>query len=128
MSKFVINMLDLDMNMVLKSAISPLLAAAFKAVDLLKTGYLFPGRFNEHITIQAADKALRQACDYLGLPGVSMHSFRRSLLTKMHNQGHSLRTLQQITKHADIGNLAKYLDVGQQEADAVLCSLWDEGI
>jgi integrase/recombinase XerD len=107
-------------------AIAPPLAAAFKAVELPRRGYLFPGRFNTHLTTQAADKALRQACNYLGFKGVSTHSFRRSLLTKMHNQGHSLRTLQQITRHSDIGNLAKYLDVGQQEADAALCSLWGE--
>lgn len=105
-------------------AIAPPLTAALKATELPKSGYLFPGRFEGHMTTQAADKGLRQVCDYLGLEGVSTHSFRRSLLTKMHNQGHSLRTLQQITKHADIGNLAKYLDVGQQEADQALCSLW----
>ncbi|MDX2244539.1 MAG: tyrosine-type recombinase/integrase [Leptolyngbyaceae cyanobacterium bins.302] len=103
---------------------APPLATALKAVELPRSGYLFPGRFTNHLTTQAADKALRQAYDYLGIRGVSTHSFRRSLLTKMHNQGHSLRTLQQITKHSDIGNLAKYLDVGQQEADAALCSLW----
>jgi integrase/recombinase XerD len=106
-------------------AIAPPLAVALKAVELPKTGYLFPGRFEGHLTTQAADKALRQVCDYLGIEGVSTHSFRRSLLTKMHHQGHSLRTLQQITKHSDIGNLAKYLDVGQQEADEALCSLWN---
>jgi integrase/recombinase XerD len=105
-------------------AIAPPLAAALKTAQLPKSGYLFPGRFQTHLTTQAADKALRHACDYLGLQGVSTHSFRRSLLTKLHNQGHSLRTLQQITKHSDIGNLARYLDVGQQEADAALCSLW----
>ena len=32
--------------------------------------------------------------------------------------------LQEITKHQDIGNLAKYLDVGKQEADAAILSLW----
>ncbi|MBW4523369.1 MAG: site-specific integrase [Scytolyngbya sp. HA4215-MV1] len=106
-------------------AIAPPLAAALKAVELPRRGYLFPGRVNNHLTTQAADKALRQACDYLGFKGVSTHSFRRSLLTKMHfEKGHSLKTLQQITKHEDIGNLARYLDIGQQEADAALCSLW----
>lgn len=104
--------------------IAPPLREAMKAGALPQTGYLFPGRSSGHLTTQAADKALRQACDYLNLEGVSTHSFRRSLLTKMHQQGHSLRTLQQITKHADIGNLAKYLDVGQQEADEALCGLW----
>lgn len=43
------------------------------------------------------------------------------MLTKMHRQGHSLRMLQQITRKTDIGNLAKYLDVGLDEADEGLC-------
>ena len=49
---------------------------------------------------------------------------RSALLTKMHRQGPSLRTQQQITRRADIGNLAKYLDIGQDEADEALCGLW----
>lgn len=106
-------------------AIAPPLLAILTAAELPKTGYLFPGRNGQSpMTTQAADKALRKACDYLGFKGVATHSFRRSLLTKMYRQGHSLRTLQQITKHADIGNLAKYLDIGQQEADEALRSLW----
>jgi integrase/recombinase XerD len=72
-----------------------------------------------------SDKALRQTLDYVSIRGVSTHSFRRSLLTMMHfEKGYSLRTLQQITKHEDIGNLARYLDIGRQEADEALRSLW----
>jgi integrase/recombinase XerD len=106
--------------------IAPPLAEQLEQAELPQAGYLFPGRFRGHITTQAVDKALREACDYIGFEGVSTHSFRRSLLTKMHRQGHSLRTLQQITRHADIGNLAKYLDIGQDEADEALCGLWGE--
>jgi integrase/recombinase XerD len=40
-------------------------------------------------------------------------------------KGYSLRTLQKITDHADIGNLAQYLDVDRQEADEALRSAWD---
>ncbi|GEM_PF-6218486 len=50
--------------------VSPLVAA-LKAVELPQSGYLFPGRFTNHLTTQATDKALRQACDYLGFRGVS---------------------------------------------------------
>lgn len=107
-------------------AIAPPLKLAFSHAELPEAGYLFPGRFDGHITTQAVDKALRQSCDDLGLRGVSTHSFRRSLLTKMHfEKGHSLRMLQQITKHQNIGNLARYLEVGQREADEALRSLWD---
>ena len=39
-------------------------------------------------------------------------------------KGYSLRTLQKITQHEDIGNLDRYLEIGQQEADEALRSLW----
>lgn len=95
------------------------------AANLPKQGYLFPGRSGGYITTRACDKALRATLDYLGIRGASTHSFRRSLLTMMHfEKGYSLRTLQKITAHDDIGNLAKYLDIGQQEADEALRSVW----
>jgi integrase/recombinase XerD len=61
----------------------------------------------------------------LGYKGVSTHSFRRSLLTKMYRVVPNLKTIQQTTKYQDLGNLAKYLNVGQKEADESLRSLWD---
>ncbi|HEY9879737.1 MAG TPA: tyrosine-type recombinase/integrase [Leptolyngbyaceae cyanobacterium] len=107
-------------------AIAPPLAELLDKAQLPKQGYLFPGRFSGHITTRACDKALRETLDYIGIRGVSTHSFRRSLLTMMHfEKGYSLRTLQMITQHEDIGNLAKYLEIGQQEADEALRSLWN---
>lgn len=88
-------------------------------VELPATGYLFPGRTGGHLSRQAADLALRKACDYLGIRGVSTHSFRRTGLTKLYKQGIPLRTLQERTGHVDLGNLAKYLAIGKDEVDAV---------
>ena len=49
-----------------------------------------------------------------------------SLLTWLHfEKGCSLWTLQKITDHADIGNLSRYLDIDQQEADEAWRSAWD---
>ena len=104
--------------------ISPPLAQILKETKLPQRGYLFPGKNGGYMTTQAADLALRKACDYIGLEGVSTHSFRRSLLTKLHRAGYSLRTLQQVTQHQDIGNLARYLDVGKEEADLALLAVW----
>ena len=105
--------------------VAPPLEQLLKLAQLPQQGYLFPGRFQGHITTRACDKALRQTLDYLGVRGVSTHSFRRSLLTMMHfEKGYSLRTLQKITQHQDIGNLARYLEIGQQEADEALKGLW----
>ena len=90
----------------------------FQRVELPESGFLFPGRFEGHLSTQATDKALRHACDYLGIRGVSTHSFRRTGLTKLYRQGVPLKTLQERTGHADLGNLAKYLAVGKEEVDA----------
>lgn len=105
-------------------AIAPPLAKALAVVELSQTGYLFPGKGRGHISTQAVDLALRDACDYLGFKGVSTHSFRRSLLTHLYKAGHSLRTLQQISGHKDIGNLARYLDVDRDEATKALMDFW----
>jgi len=96
------------------------LQAILSRFNLPPTGYLFPGRTNgKHLTRQAADLALRKACDYLSIRGVSSHSFRRSGLTKLYKQGVPLKTLQERTGHIDLGNLAKYLAIGRDEVDAV---------
>ena len=57
-------------------AVAPPLEKILAEADLPKQGYLFPGRFQGNITTRACDKALRQTLDYLGVRGVSTHSFR----------------------------------------------------
>lgn len=105
-------------------AIAPPLTQAISQVNLPEMGYLFPGKFKGSITTQSVDLALRNACDYLGYRGVSTHSFRRSLLTHLYRAGYSLRTLQQISGHQDIGNLARYLDVDRDEATKALMNFF----
>jgi integrase/recombinase XerD len=67
-----------------RTAIAPPLAMLLSEAELPKTGYLFPGRVEGHITTRACDKALRETLDYLGIRGAATHSFRRSLLTWLH--------------------------------------------
>jgi integrase/recombinase XerD len=95
------------------------LAQIIEEVGLPAKGYLFPSPSgNGHMTRQAADKALRHAADYIGLQGVSTHSFRRTGITKLHDAGIPLRTLQQRTGHASLANLALYVEVNQADIDA----------
>ncbi len=94
------------------------LAQIINEVGLPAKGYLFVGSTNNHMSRQAADKALRQACDYIGLKGISTHSFRRTGITKLHDAGVPLRTLQQRTGHASLANLAVYVEVNQADVDA----------
>lgn len=83
--------------------------------------FLFPGRDGKKpLTTAAADLTLRQACDRLGLKGISTHSFRRTALTRMHLAGVPLRTIQRISGHSSLAALAFYLEVTDQNVrDAV---------
>ena len=67
-----------------------------------------------------ADKILRDACKRVGLEGVSTHSFRRTALTMMSSAGITLRVIQEISGHKDLGTLQRYLEVTpEQKRDAV---------
>ena len=83
--------------------------------------FLFPGRDGtKPLTTAAADLVLREACQKLGIKGVSTHSFRRSALTRMHSQGVPLRTIQRISGHSSLATLYLYLEVSDQNVrDAV---------
>jgi integrase/recombinase XerD len=94
------------------------LADVIEQVGLPSGGYLFPGSNKQHLTRQAADLALRQACDYIGLKGVSTHSFRRTGITKLHDAGVPLRIIQKRTGHASLDNLAYYIEARQADVDA----------
>ena len=86
--------------------------------------YLFPGRHGlGHMTRGAADQILREACDRVGLKGVSTHSFRRTALTKMHNEGIPLRVIQRISGHKTLQALQRYLEVGEEQVESAIAVL-----
>jgi len=75
-------------------------------------GFLFPGRHNRgHITSDSAARILREACQRVGIIGVSTHSFRRTALTQMSNAGIPLRVIQEVSGHRTLDELYKYLEV-----------------
>lgn len=98
--------------------VSQKLAEVIEEVGLTAKGYLFPNSTGGYTSRQAADKALRAACDYIGLKGVSSHSFRRTGITRLHDAGVPLRTIQKRTGHASLANLALYIEVNQDDVDA----------
>ncbi len=96
------------------------LQAIIDELGLPSSGWLFPNKTGEnHMSRQAADKALRKVCDYIGLEGISTHSFRRTSMTKLYNQNVPLTTIQDRSGHKNLENLAKYLERDEQAvADA----------
>lgn len=106
------------------------LMTAIAQADLPSAGYLFPSSGSRgHITTRAVDKHLRRAAELLGLEGVSLHSFRRSQATHLHQAGVPLRAIQRITGHKSLSALERYLDISAVEAaasqQAALDSQWE---
>ncbi|MBE9137458.1 site-specific integrase [Nodosilinea sp. LEGE 07088] len=83
------------------------------AYDAPGAGYLFPAHHNGqggHVSRQAADKVLRDACEFAGLDGVSTHSFRRSFATNLHKQGYSLAKIARLLGHSSASMTARYVE------------------
>jgi integrase/recombinase XerD len=90
-------------------ALRPFLAA----YDAPESGYLFPAAHNGqggHLSRQAADRVLRDACELAALPGVSTHSFRRSFATNLSKQGYSLAKIARLLGHSSASMTARYVD------------------
>jgi integrase/recombinase XerD len=97
------------------------LARYLDAYAMPASRYLFPGKHHwAPLTRAMADKLLRDACDRVGLVGVSTHSFRRSALTQMNNGGVALRTIMDISGHANLGTLQRYLEVSPAQRKAAI--------
>ena len=88
------------------------------------SGYLFPSDAKAgHITARAVEKRVKLAAALLGFDGVSLHSFRRSRLTHLHEQGWGLHELSKVSGHASLAQLQKYLGVDQAAVDEKLLAV-----
>ena len=89
-----------------------------------KGRHLFSGRHGRgHLHPTSADAILREACDKIGLEGVSTHSMRRTALTVMHRAGIPLGVLQKISGHRSLQALQKYLEVSEEQVELAIASL-----
>jgi integrase len=58
----------------------------------------------------------------VGLIGVSSHSFRRTALTQMSNNGTPLRVIQEVSGHRNLEQLQVYIEV-RDELECILNKL-----
>lgn len=87
-------------------------------------GFLFPGRHGRgHIHADSASRILREACQRVGIEGVSTHSFRRTALTEMSNAGVPIRVIQEISGHRTLDELYKYLEVKPEQVKGAIANL-----
>ncbi len=79
------------------------------------SGYLFPSPRNSEkpISYEAIYKYMKSAAAKAGMSHhkIATHSGRRSLITHLHENGVSLKTIQGITGHVSLQNLQPYVEV-----------------
>ena len=86
--------------------------------------YLFPGKGGVgHLHPDSGARLLKQACNRIGLIGISSHSFRRTALTMMSNAGIPLRIIQEISGHRNLEQLQRYLEVKPEQVRGAIASL-----
>ena len=106
-------------------AINPTLQGYLAGADLPTSGYLFPSKNNadKPMGSQSADEMLNKYCDMLGIQGASTHSFRRTALTMMCNAGVPLSVIQNISGHASLDMLSRYLGVSPQQKQNAIAAI-----
>jgi len=104
--------------------IHPRLQALLARYDNGGKRFLFPGRHGRGaMTRAAADVILKDACERVGIAGASTHSFRRTCLTNLSNAGVPLRVIQEISGHASLASLQRYLEVQPEQVTGAIASL-----
>lgn len=89
-----------------------------------RTWFLFPGLGSKgHLHPDSAARVLRKACQRLGIVGASTHSFRRTALTQMSNEGIPLRVIQEVSGHRNLEQLQKYLEVKPEQVRGAVSAL-----
>ncbi len=89
-----------------------------------RSWFLFPGLDGTgHIHQDSAARVLRKACQRVGIRGVSTHSFRRTALTQMSNEGIPLRIIQEVSGHRNLEQLQKYLEVKPEQVRGAVSAL-----
>ena len=106
-------------------AINPTLQGYLDGANLPTSGYLFPSKNNadKPMGSQSADEMLNKYCDMLGIKGASTHSFRRTALTMMCNAGIPLSVIQNISGHASLDMLSRYLGVSPQQKQTAIAAI-----
>lgn len=87
--------------------------------------WLFPSTDDpaDHIGRVRAHNILTATFAAAGIDGASSHSMRRTTLTNMSRAGIPLRTIQEISGHANLSQLQEYLSVDPADSQKAIMSL-----
>ena len=77
--------------------------------NISKTARIF------QITERAIQKHLKNTCDYLGIGGISTHSFRKFFATSIYiNNDHNIILVQRLLQHSNVNTTNKYINYGDK--------------
>lgn len=77
--------------------------------------HLFP------ITVRAVQKQLKIAADYLGLEGISTHSFRKFFATDIYlNSNYNIELVRVLLQHSSVITTQRYIGIHQKELEHAL--------
>ena len=73
------------------------------------------------VTERAVQKQLKLVCDYLGIPGISTHSFRKFYATEIYRNSHyNIALVQQLLQHSSAAVTQRYIGIQQQELEQAI--------
>lgn len=77
--------------------------------------YIFP------VSERAVQKQLKLVCDYLGIAGVSTHSFRKFFATQIYKEnGYNILLVQQLLQHSSPAVTQRYIGIQPKEIEDAL--------
>ena len=88
--------------------------------------YRIKNRLNEQqrlfdLSERQIQKHLKAACDYLGLSGISTHSFRKYFATQIYlNNGYNIELVRQLLQHSSASVTQKYIGIQQKQIETAL--------
>jgi len=73
------------------------------------------------ITERAVQKQLKIVCDYLGLEGISTHSFRKFYATEIYkNNGYDIILVQHLLQHSSAAVTQRYIGIQQAKVEQAI--------
>lgn len=73
------------------------------------------------ITERAVQKKIAQACEQLGLEGISSHSFRKFFATQIYlNNNYDIRLVQELLQHSEIKTTQRYIGISSAQVENAL--------
>ena len=73
------------------------------------------------LTERAIQKQLKTVCDYLNIPGISTHSFRKYYATEIYtHSGYNIALVQQLLQHSSTAVTQRYIGIQQKEIETAI--------